>query len=123
MANQVVDAGQAGLLVRMEHAEEVVGLAEGELGVAQGCHWRQGRAFGGGERTHGLVAVEQSLEVVKMYANGLAVSGCWDEIEPLDDVAFDGMGKVMNGGGAVGKAKVNDGGGAGAIAPVGPEEI
>ncbi len=44
------------------------------------------------------------------------------ETEPVDDVALDGLGKIVNGVGAVGEAEVDDGRGAGG-GIAGPEHV
>jgi hypothetical protein len=44
------------------------------------------------------------------------------ESEPVDDVALDGLGEIVNGFGEVGEAEVDDGCGAG-VGVAGPENV
>jgi len=61
--------------------------------------------------------------VIEMNGKALACQGFIHEGEPFDDVAFDAVGEVVYGVGAVGEAEVDDGVGAGVGAWVAPEEI
>ena len=107
----------------MEDAEEVVGFAEGELGVTEGEHGGECGGFGRSERTDLLVAVEERPEVIEVNGNAFARGGIVHEDQPLDNVAFDGVGEIVDGVGAIGEAEVDDGGGAGGSGGVTPEEV
>jgi len=61
--------------------------------------------------------------VIEMNWDAFAGKGIVHEGEPFDDVAFDAVGEVVYGVGAVGEAEVDDGAGAGVGARVAPEEI
>ncbi len=113
--------GHDGFFFRAQDAEEVIGLREGELGVAERGHGRERGRFFAGERADGFVAIEKRVEMVEMDSRGLF----WvlDECQPLHDVALDGVGQVVDGVGAVGEAEVDDGGGAARRGRIAPEKI
>ena len=61
--------------------------------------------------------------MVEVHRNVVGVSGIVDEGEPLDDVALNGVGQIVDGIGAVGQAEVDDGRGLGVGCRIRPEQI
>ncbi len=100
-----------------------MGLSECEFRVAQGHHRGERGGFCLAEGSDLLIAVEHGTQVVQVDRDIFAVFGVAHEDEPFDDVAFDGLGDIVDGVGAVGESEIDDGGGAGARAGVAPEEI
>ena len=100
--HEVITGGYASFLWRMQNTEEVVGFSERELCMAEGEHRGESRRFGWVERSDLLVAFEHGPEVVEVNKDFFAMLGFVHENEPLHDVAFDGLGKVVDGVGAIG---------------------
>jgi len=94
--------------------------------VAEGGHGRERRGFSLGERADGLVAIEKSVErgQVDIKDGGVKAieRGAGSEGKPVDDVALDGLGEVVDCVGAVGEAEVDDCRSAG-FGLAGPEDV
>ena len=63
--------GRDGFFFRVQHAEEVVGLRERELGVAESRHGRERGGFCRCERADGFVAIEKRFEMIEVDSRGL----------------------------------------------------
>jgi hypothetical protein len=121
VTDKVVVEGDEGFGFGVENAEEVVGFAEGEFGVAECGHGRERRGLCIGERANGFVAFEKGVNGGQVDVK-ISGRGAGMETEPVDDVAFNGLSQVVNGVGAVGESKVDECRGAG-DGFVGPEDI
>ncbi len=123
MAHQVVVAGQARLFCRVQHAAKIIGLGEREFGVAEGRHGRQGRGFFLGERAHRLVARQQRAQMIEMNRHIFGVRGVLHQVDPADNVALNGLGQIVHGIAAVGKAEVDDRDGLRLRARIAPQQV
>ena len=122
VAEEVSVPGEGGFLFGVEDGEEVVGLGEGEFKMDEGEDGGELMERVAAEGADGVVAGEKLVELgeVDEGAGGL---GWLVDAEPLDDVALDGGGQVVEGAGAVGEAEVDDGGDLGLGAGGGPGEV
>jgi hypothetical protein len=64
VADEPAVVGHGGFFFRVENAEEVVGLRERELGVAERGHGRERGGFRG-ERADGFVAIEKCCKMIE----------------------------------------------------------
>ncbi len=119
MAEQVALYSEAGLGFGIEDSEEVIGLAQGELGVRECEHGRECGGLGAREGPCGSVAGDEGARMVDVHGK----RGDFAEREPADGVALDGEGQIVEGCGAVGEPEVDCGDGVGAGSGVAPEEI
>jgi hypothetical protein len=62
VADEIVVESDEGFRLRMKNAEEVVGLAEGELRVAESGHGRERGGLSLSEGSDGFVASEEGVE-------------------------------------------------------------
>lgn len=71
VCDEIALGGEKGFFWRVEDGEEVVGLSEGELGVAESGHGGEGGGFFAAEGAYGLVAGEERVEMIEVNGDGL----------------------------------------------------
>ena len=75
VADEIALGGETGLFRGVEDGEKVVGLSEGELGMAKRGHGGKRGGFFRGERADGFVAFEERLQMIEVDGDGVVVCG------------------------------------------------
>ena len=119
VAEQVAVIGEIGVFGGVQDAGEVVEFRDREIEVADGQQGDQGVGLVRAQRADGLVAGDEGGDLVEMDQ----VAGLVGELEPFDAVALDGEGEIVDGGGAVGEAEIEDVGDVRGGALVAPEQV
>src|ERR1017187_10558909 len=91
--------------------------------MAKCGHRSKRRRLLGAKRPNGLIARKQPMQIIKMYSNAFNLFRIIHQREPLNDVALNGLRKVMYGIGAVCEPKINNCSCPGVDTRIAPEKI